>query len=124
MADLFEIASRRKYRFPFHGCISVEDLWDLSAKNLDEIYKVLNVEARNTREESLIVANLEDPDLTNRINIVRYIFSVKEAEVSARKAEKERDEKKKRLLEILAQKQDEALLAMSEEELRKTINEL
>lgn len=32
---MFETASRRKYRFPFHGSINTEDLWDLSVQNLD-----------------------------------------------------------------------------------------
>lgn len=32
--NLFEIASREKYRFPYKGLISVEDLWDLTLPGL------------------------------------------------------------------------------------------
>ena len=32
--ELFEIATRKKYRFPYKGLISVEDLWDLSMREL------------------------------------------------------------------------------------------
>ena len=31
--NVFEIATRKKYRFPFKGMITVEDLWDLSLQN-------------------------------------------------------------------------------------------
>ena len=46
--ELFEIATRNKYRFPFKGWISTEDLWDLSVQNLDGIFKTLNKEFKTT----------------------------------------------------------------------------
>lgn len=52
--ELFEIAIRNKYRFPFKGWISTEDLWDLSVQNLDSIFKTLNKEFKTTGEESLL----------------------------------------------------------------------
>ena len=32
--NMFEVATRNKFRFPFKGLISVEDLWELSVDNL------------------------------------------------------------------------------------------
>ena len=40
--NMFEIAARNKFRFPFKGMISTEDLWDLSVENLDNVFKTLN----------------------------------------------------------------------------------
>jgi hypothetical protein len=55
---------------------------------------------------------------------VKHIFTVKQDEVKARKAAAENAEKRKRILEIMAQKQDEALLNMSEADLQKMLTDL
>ena len=42
--NLFEMATRSKLRFPStKGELSVEDLWDLSDKDLDVVYKNLKL---------------------------------------------------------------------------------
>ena len=43
---MFEVAVRNKFRFPFKGVISVEDLWDLSVQQLDGIFKTLKSQER------------------------------------------------------------------------------
>ena len=48
---MFEIATRNKFRFPFKGVISTEDLWDLSVESLDNVFKTLNSEMKKTKEE-------------------------------------------------------------------------
>lgn len=123
--SLFEIATRKKYRFPFKGSISVEDLWDLSMTDLDFIYKNLSSTAKAEREnESLLTENKQDTDLENMIEIVKRVFSVKKAEIDAFKEAKENAKKKERLLEILAKKQDDALAVKSEDEIRQMLEEL
>ncbi len=124
MANLFEIASRAKYRFPYKGLISTEDLWDLSPAQLDTIYKTLNKNAKALGEESLLNEVTVDTALTNMVEIVKHIFNVKREEAEARKAAAANAEKRKRLLEIIAQKQDEALLNMSEADLQKMLADL
>ena len=124
MANLFEIASRAKYRFPYKGLISTEDLWDLSPAQLDTIYKTLNKNAKAQGEESLLNEVIVDTALTNMVEIVKHIFNVKREEAEARKAAAANAEKRKRLLEIIAQKQDEALLNMSEADLQKMLADL
>ena len=42
LTNIFEAATRYKYRFPFKGMISVEDLWDLKLQDLDSVFKLLN----------------------------------------------------------------------------------
>lgn len=122
---LFEMATRSKLRFPStKGELSVEDLWDLSDKDLDVVYKNLKDQEVKSSEESLLDDANVDPKLTAAIGIVKYIFTTKRNE---RLAEKERINKKltqKKYIDALSKKQDEAIEKMSEAELRAMIDSL
>lgn len=120
--ELFIIATRKRYRFPYKGLISVEDLWSLSLNDLDGVYKTLNKSIKSADEPGLLDENKVDEVTQNAIEIVKYIFSVKKTEAENRKLEAENAAKRKRILEIIARKQDEALNNMSEEELQKMLN--
>lgn len=123
--NLFEVATRENYLFPFKGMINVIDLWDLSLTNLDSVFKTLNAEVKKSEEESLLNAKTkEDEDLTNKIEIIKYIVNKKLAEKEARENEKKNKEKRQRILEIKAKRQDEALENMSDEDLDKMLAEL
>ena len=79
--NLFEVATRENYLFPFKGMINVIDLWDLSLTNLDSVFKTLNAEVKKSEEESLLNAKTkEDEELTNKIEIIKYIVNKKLAE--------------------------------------------
>lgn len=123
--NVFEMATRNKFRFPYKGLISVEDLWDLGQVQLDSIYKNLNKEIKQIQEESLLSAkNSEDAELQAKIDIVKHIFTVKQQEAIQRSIDAENADKKRRIMEILAQKQDDSLMGKSEDELRKMLKEL
>lgn len=123
--DMFAMATKMKYRFPFRGMISVEDLWDLPLSQLDIVFKNLNKDVKQSQEESLMATpNVEDAELFTKIEIVRFIFDAKRAEAEAHKAAAANAEKRQRILEVLAQKQDSALQDMSEEDLLKALAEL
>ena len=122
--NLFEIASREKYRFPYKGLISVEDLWDLTLPQLDGVYKALSKEVTTQGEDSLMAEAITDKKLSNMIEIVKYIFSVKQQEADARKTAAENKRKRERIAEVLAQKEDEALHNMSADELKKLMSDL
>ena len=124
VANLFEIASREKYRFPYRGMISVEDLWDLSPAALDGVYKTLNKTISAQAEGSLMAEREADETTANMVEIVRHIFNVKKEEAKARRAAAENAEKRRHILDILARKQDEALNSKSEEELLKMLDEM
>ena len=124
MANLFEIAAREKYRFPYKGQITVEDLWDLSPTALDSIYKVLNKAMKAQEDESLMAERAKDTTTENMVLIVKYIFAVKKEEANARKAAAENAEKRRHIMDILARKHEEALNNKSEEELLKMLDEL
>jgi hypothetical protein len=122
---MFEVATRSKMRFPFKGLISVEDLWDLSVENLDSVFKTLNSELKQVKEESLLnTKSKEDKELDTKIELIKYIVGVKLEENAARLMAKEQREKKQKILEILSQKQDESLHGKSIEELQSMLNEI
>lgn len=123
--NVFEIATRNKYRFPYRGQISVEDMWDLSVTELDKIFKTLNKQVKAAQEESLLETKTkEDETIENQIAIVRHIVSVKQKEANDRLREKDRKAQKQRIMEIMADKEDEDLKSKSTEELRKMLEEL
>ena len=123
--NIFEAASKNKYRYPYKGMITTEDLWDLTQAQLDMVYKALNKGVSEAQVSSLMCKVTEvDAELLNKIEIVKYIFNAKEAEAEARKNDAAKHAKKQRILDILAQKQEDALQSMSEDELKKMLDEL
>ena len=123
--ELFINATRANYPFPFRGMINVIDLWDLSLTNLDSVFKTLNAEAKKSEEESLLnTKSKEDEEISNKIEIVKYIVSVKLDEKKKREDAKKNAEMRQRLLEIKAKRQDAALENMSDEDLDKALAEL
>ena len=123
--ELFINATRNNYQFPFRGMINVIDLWDLSLTNLDSVFKTLNAEVKKSEEESLLnTKSKEDEEISNKIEIVKYIVSVKLDEKKKREDAKKNAEMRQRLLEIKAKRQDAALENMSDEELDRVLAEL
>ena len=123
--ELFINATRNNYQFPFRGMINVIDLWDLSLTNLDSVFKTLNAEAKKSEEESLLnTKSKEDEEISNKIEIVKYIVSVKLDEKKKREDAKKNAEMRQRLLEIKAKRQDAAIENMSDEDMDKALAEL
>lgn len=121
--NLFEMATRSKLRFPStKGELSVEDLWNLSDKDLDVVYKNLKDQEVKSSEESLLDNANVDPKLTAAIGIVRYIFTTKRKEKLTEKERINKKLKQKKYIDALSKKQDEAIEKMSEAELRAMID--
>lgn len=124
MADLFKIASKKKYRFNYKGLISVEDLWDLSVEQLDKIYKALKSQQKDASEESLLqTVSKEDKELLNKIEIIKVIVADKLAAKERALKAAARKSQNQRILEIMADKQDAALKEKSIEELQSMLIE-
>lgn len=123
--NIFELASRMKIRFAYRGMITVEDLWDLSVQELDRIFQKLNKALKESKEESLLSPQAkEDSELAIAVAIVRHIVEVKLAEAAVALAAVERRAKKEKILSILADKQDDSLRNMSQEDLTKMLEDL
>lgn len=123
--NIFEVAVRGKFRFDFMGKKSVEDLWELSTEDLDIIFKGLNSQLKQVKEESLLQTKTqEDKKLDTKIEIVKYIFKVKVAEAKAKEDAIAKKEQRQKLLEALDVKNNEDIKSMSKEEILKKLEEL
>lgn len=124
---MFEKAVRLKLRFSTaKGVLDTEDLWDLSLRALDAIYKDVNADLKALSEDSLLEEQTDrEGDLAQlKVDIVKHVFKTKQAEQEEREKALERAEKKRRIMEIIADKQDESLRDMPLEELTKMVDEL
>lgn len=123
--NLFEIATRNRYRFNYKGVMTVEDLWSLGVKDLDAIFKTLNRQKKADDEDSLLATkSAADTELTNKIELVKYIVSVKLAEAEDRKNAAEKKEQRDKILAIMAKKQDAKLENMDVSELEAELAKL
>ena len=123
--NMFEVATRSKMRFPYKGQISVEDMWDLSLPALDSVFKALNSQMKQVKEESLLSTKSKaDETLELQIEIVKYIVSVKLAEKEAKEKAAANKEMKQKIMQIKAARQDKALLEAPDDELDKILAEL
>lgn len=120
MENLFIKATRQGYRWEYKGIRNVEDLWKLSGVQLDEIYKVLRKEIKESAEESLLAKkNAKISMIEDMAEIVKYILTVKvnEAEMATKAVANK--QQKAMIDDIIAQKKNVALANMSIEELEK-----
>jgi len=123
--EMFILATRNKFRFPFRGLISVEDLWDLSVENLDTIFKTLNSQIKQVKEENLLNTKSEEDEVLDlQIEIVKYIVHVKLDEKRAKLDARAAKEKKQKLMTILESKREEDLLSKSAEEIQAMLDEI
>ena len=123
--NIFEYATREALRFPYKGMQSVEDLWQLSVKELDSIYKTLNKQVKQSEGESLLSTKASvDTELEVQIAIVKHIVSVKLAEKEAAEKASAKKAQKQKIMSIIATKQDEALQNSSIDDLKKMLDEL
>lgn len=122
--DIFEYAAENKLRFPYKGSISTEDLYDLGVEELDMIFKTLNREVKKSNEESLLAKKSDsDTKLNVKIEIIKKIVSKKLAEIEESKNAIMKKHKNEKIMELIAQKQDENLRSLSIDELKKMLEE-
>ncbi len=123
---MFETATRMKLRFAtVLGLITTEDLWDLpltSGKaNLDDVAKTISKELRET-EESFVTKTRADKVLELKLDIVKYVISVKLDEIAEAEDAAELKRKKDLLIDAIDAKETEELIdGKSAKELRKEL---
>lgn len=132
--NIFELASRKKFRFDTSkGQVTAEDLWDLpltsttNRPNLDDIAKDLYKQMKEDKEVSFVksdaAVSADFNTVKAKFDVVKHIIDVKLAEAETAKKAKETKAKNQRILELIAQKDDEALASKSREELLAMLSE-
>lgn len=124
MTNIFEQATKMHLRFQHRGMLSVEDLWELDLAELDMIYRGLREQQKTEQQDSLLDNSNVNTKLALRVEIVKYIFGVKQAANEARKLAAANAVRKQQLLEVLARKQAAGLEEMTEGEIRAAIEAL
>ena len=123
--NIYKLAAHHKIRFVTKkGNLCVEDLFVMSLKDLDEIYRSLKTEEKDLDVESL----MDTPDTTNpvleiKIEIVKDIYKTRKEEEEAIRNAIEISKKKQRICDILASKKDAELQNKSIEELEAMLKE-
>ena len=130
---MFQQASRLKLRFDSpKGQLTTEDLWDLPLQsvvpnkaNLDTIAVQAFAALKSGPSVSFVDPMAKsDPVAQLRFDIVKHVIDTKLTENKAAAESKKNKEQAQFIMDILAQKQTQALLGMSEEDLKKKLAEL
>lgn len=111
-------AMRNGVRVVYRGLRNVEELFTLTQPELNGIYKSLTAERnRNNDGDSLTPGNSDMSHADLRIEAVRIIYMIKDEELTAERLDKERQEKRSEVLELIARKKETKLENQSLEEL-------
>lgn len=123
--NLFETAARKKFRFnSVQGMLTVELLWDLPLTSktracLDDVAKDVNGELKLETEESFVETktSARKVELQMKLDLVKHIIATKQQENAEALKKEERKEQREKLARLIADKKDETLKGMSEEQL-------
>jgi hypothetical protein len=129
--DLFERAARNKFRYTSPiGPLSTEQLFDLPltgrGANLDNIARQVNSELQAESEQSFVATKPSaiKGELEAKLEIVKAVIARKIAAAEATATRAAKADKRRRILDALDQKENEALTTASREELLKELEAL
>ena len=127
--NIFEQASVFKLRFPSSkGGLTTEQLWDLplqskSGFDLDTVARQCNADLKTVTEESFVSTTINPAkcQLQLALDIVKHVIAAKVAENDANRNRAAKQAQKQKLLEILANKQEDGLKTLTVEEIQARI---
>lgn len=130
--EKFEKLIRTKDRFDSpQGQLTVEDLFDIpltssrGKANLDDIARQLSKQVREAETESFVVKPPKaDESALLKFEVVKHIIAVRLAENEAAAVLSANKEKKQQILQLIIQKENEALAGQSIDDLRKMVEAL
>ena len=130
---MFDKVVRLKLRFPSpQGDLTAEDLWDLpltsarpNVANLNRIAKNISRALKAEGEEDFVNPKSGADDILQlKLDVVKHVIQVKQEENEAARSLAERKEKKARIAELIARKQDQELESKSLEDLQAMVASL
>ena len=127
--NIFELASRQKTRLETcRGFVMVEQLWDMGLTSktgfdLDAVGQRILMELEGLKTRSLVntTPNPRVAELELQLELIKHVIAFKQAENAARYAKAEKQAKRAKLIEQLGKKQDAAIEALSEDEIKKQL---
>lgn len=130
--NLYKFAAENKLRFPStRGELVVEDLFQMPLESktgfdLNSVAKKVNGQLKEVTEESFVTVttNPQKPLLTAKLEILKDVIATKLAANKAEADKREKAEKRRKLLDAIAAKQDQALTTASMDELKKQLDAL
>lgn len=127
---MFKKASQMKLRFDTKkGQITVEDLWDLpltsqSNVSLDGIAIAVNKELQASKENSFVaIKSTVNTTLEIKLEILKEVIADRIAQNESDKTSADRKQRKEKIMQIIATKEDQALADKPVEELEKMLLE-
>lgn len=133
MSEAYKFAAQNRLRFPSkRGDLTAEDLFQLPLKStsgfdLDTVAKGINSQLKGASEESFVEDTTADPrreSLKVALEVVKDVIATRQAENRAALAKTQRAADRKKILDAIAAKKDDALTKASLEELEKKLTEL
>ncbi len=121
--NIFDTALHKKYRFEYKGQISLEDLYDLSMQELDNLYKKYTLKIKEEKIQSLM-NNEYKSDNEIKHELIKHVFHYKQDLYIKHNQNIEKQETKARVMEIIKRKQDTELENKSIRELEEMIKDL
>jgi len=123
--NLFEVAVREQYRFHYKGVQTVEDLWQMGLQDLDSLFKILSKQLKELAEESLLdTPQKANQELSNKVDIIKYIVKTKNEESLKLQEKQNKRVQCNKILQLLANKQQQTMENKTEEELLEMLEKL
>jgi len=123
--NLFEIATRNKYRFDTaRGKMSVEDLWDLplyGKVSLDQIEIDLTKTVKENQESFAKKLSRKNTSNDYKLDIVRYIIEYKIKEKEKKEQEMANKVRREKIMQLIEERELEELKNKPIDELKKMI---
>lgn len=111
----FKLASQQRLRFQTNrGLLSSEQLWDLSLEELDALAVSLEIEHKQSGKKSFLTKiSIKDKTAKLRFDIVLDVLNTRVEEEQAAAEALEVKEHNKKIIGLIAEKQDESLKGKS-----------
>lgn len=119
----YKLASQQKLRFQTtKGSLTTEQLWDLSLDELDALAVSLEEEHKHSGKKSFLVkTSAKDKTSKLKFDIVLDVLNTKAEAIQVASEANEVKEHNKKIISLIAEKQDDKLKSMSIKDLEKQL---